>query len=261
LGKKNVVPDVEVPIADPTGWMLNNSISDFILMHTFEIQFMCMVAYCFSGGVKVFSSAKPESSTAYKFVNLVFTCTGGGIIVPVILNSLPVPISNDFYVIAILISFTINLYFPIIREVYKVSTIFRVTITVMFEINRAFIVTKFTQMAANTIPASTWSFAVFGPIFCGAISGCGGAFLPFSKGLEPMVNGLAPPMLTAMVGAAGYHLYLNTSISDDCINAKEKAKLHVGLFFVAVALIDTLGVGSKKAGGKDTKDTAGKKEN
>ena len=116
----------------------------------------------------------------------------------------------------------------------------------MFEVTRTFVVTKFTAMAGDKIPASTFSFPVFGPIFCGAISGCGGAFMPFDKGLDPMLKGLAPPMMSALVGAAGYHLYLNTSLSDGCINAKDKARLHVGLFFIAVGLINTLQIAKKE---------------
>lgn len=41
---------VEEPVVDPTGWMLDNSIAEFILLHTIEIKFMCMVGYCFLGG-------------------------------------------------------------------------------------------------------------------------------------------------------------------------------------------------------------------
>jgi len=48
FGKEKIVE--AVIMEDPTGWMLENPISEFILMHTFEIQFMCMIAYCFFGG-------------------------------------------------------------------------------------------------------------------------------------------------------------------------------------------------------------------
>ena len=42
---------VEEPVLeDPTAWMLENPIAEFILMHTFEIQMMCIMAYTFFGG-------------------------------------------------------------------------------------------------------------------------------------------------------------------------------------------------------------------
>ena len=54
FGKKKVEMVEPVMQEDPTGWMLDNPISEFILMHTFEIQFMCMVGYCFYGGKRKF---------------------------------------------------------------------------------------------------------------------------------------------------------------------------------------------------------------
>lgn len=218
--------------------------NDFFSLVCHFLHTCCTYKFRVCVGVKVFSSASPTSSPAFKFVNLIFTCTGGGILVPILLNKLPVSIASDYYVIAILTSFVLHSSFPILREVYKASPIIRVVITVMFEVNRTFVLTKFTALANDVIPASTFSFALFGPIFCGAISGCGGAFMPFDKGLKPMEKGLAKPMLTAVVGATCFHLYLNTSLSDGCINAKAKARVHVALFFIAVGLIDTLGFSS-----------------
>lgn len=235
----------EEPVVDLTGWMLDNSIAEFILMHTIEIKFMCMVGYCFLGGVKVFSASPPKSSAAYKFINLIFTCTGGGILVPLFLNGLPVPLSNDYYVMAILISYAIHYYFPIIREVYKISPIFQTLIIVMFETNRTFVVTNFVNVAAKTIPPTAFGFPVFGPVMCGAVAGCGGAFLPFNKGLDPLFNGVNPPMLTAFIASAFYHIYLSTSLSEGCIGAKDKARCFVAYFFIAVALINSFGLVKK----------------
>ena len=46
FGKKKEPVVEEAPPVDDTAWMLDNPISDFILMHSIEIKFMCMVAYC-----------------------------------------------------------------------------------------------------------------------------------------------------------------------------------------------------------------------
>lgn len=75
---------------------------------------------------------------------------------------------------------------------------------------------------------------------CGAIGGCGGAFLPLNKGLEPMKKGLGLPMATAFFGAALFHLYVNTSLSDGCVDAHAKAHVHLAMFFVASGLIQAL---------------------
>jgi len=66
---------------------------------------------------------------------------------------------------------------------------------------------------------------------CGTISGCGGAFLPLNKGLDPIKDGMQVPTISACVGATLVHLYLNTSLSEGVINAKEKTHLQLTLFF------------------------------
>jgi hypothetical protein len=97
---------------------------------------------------------------------------------------------------------------------------------------RAMVVVKLTGAAGKAIPASEFSFAVFGPIFCGTVAGCGGAFLPLNKGLDPIKeHGLAPPMLSAFIAATFYHLFTNL-VSEDIIDAPKKAHVAVSAFFI-----------------------------
>jgi hypothetical protein len=101
-------------------------------------------------------------------------------------------------------------------------------------------------------------------------SGCGGGFLPFDKGLSPIKDGLVSPAKTgkflslelteygvipethvmdlfkAFIGATTLHLFLNTSMSDGCINAKSKAQVYLALFFIAVGVVEALGLSAKK---------------
>jgi hypothetical protein len=98
---------------------------------------------------------------------------------------------------------------------------------------RAAVVVKFTMAGGKVIPPSDFSFAVFGPIFCGTIGGCGGAFLPLSKGLDPIRNGLAQPMLSAGIAATFFHLFTHTSLSAGIKHADKKAHVIVAVFFIA----------------------------
>lgn len=132
---------------------------------------------------------------------------------------------------------------------------------VLYEAQRASVVVKLTLAASEKIGPSVFSFPVFGPIACGAIAGCGGAFLPLSKGLDPINTGLQPPMLTALIGATCFHLYMNTSISEGCIDAKSKAKVFVSLFFISVSLVNTLDLAKKEEIKKDSGVSKVKKEN
>jgi len=245
FGKRLQEPEPEPELVDPSGWMINSPIAEFLLMHTKEIKYMCMLGYTFMNGAKVFNSAKADASMSYKFVNMILACTGGGIFVPIFLNLIPVPLAQDAYIIAILASFVIHVYAPILREVLTKSGIFMFAGVLSYETLRSFVVCSLTASAGKVIAPSQFEFPIFGPIICGTIAGCGGAFLPLNKGLEPIRGGLAPPMLTAAIGAAGYHIFTNTSLSEGCIEAAKKAHFHVALFFVMVGLVNAFGATSK----------------
>lgn len=107
---------------------------------------------------------------------------------------------------------------------------------VLYETMRASVVFKLTTAAAAAIAPSEFSFPVFGPIFCGTIAGCGGAFLPLDKGLKPLDKGMAPNMATALIAATFLTFFLNTSLSEGVIDAKKKAHFTVALFFVSYGL-------------------------
>jgi uncharacterized membrane protein YeiH len=88
---------------------------------------MCMLGYTFLHGCKLFPKIDPMAPFGYRFVNMVFACTGGGTIVPVLINAIPVNLGQDVYPIAIFISYMIHSYFPIMRDVLALSPIFKVT--------------------------------------------------------------------------------------------------------------------------------------
>ena len=54
------------------------------ILFSSHVQIFWMLA-----GTKVFPNFKPSDSTAYKFVSMVLQCTGGGILVPIFINSIP----------------------------------------------------------------------------------------------------------------------------------------------------------------------------
>jgi hypothetical protein len=109
------------------------------------------------------------------------------------------------------------------------------------------VVCKLTIAAGEAIAPSEFGFPIFGPIFCGSIAGCGGAFLPFNKGLDPIKAGLAQPMLSAFIAATALHLFLNTSVSAGVINAPKKAKVCVAAFFILYHLYDSIYKGKMSA--------------
>jgi hypothetical protein len=127
-------------------------------------------------------------------------------------------------------------------------------VIVFYEAVRAKVVITFTTAAAAAISPSLFSFPVFGPIMCGTVSGCGGAFLPLSKGLDPIKSGMQTPMITACVGATMVHLFLSTSLSEGVVNAKSKAHLHLAVFFIFIGLVTGFDWGAEKKEVKTKKE-------
>jgi len=244
FGKKSEAMEA-VEVVDQTEWMLNNTISEFLLMKN-AVLYLCLFGYTFLHGCKVFKALPAKTSISYKLVSMVFACTGGGILVPIFLNNVPVPLANDAYPIAIIISFALHHYFPVLREVADMSSIVKVALIALYETTRASVVVKLTYAGASVIAPSLFSFPLFGPIMCGAVGGCGGAFLPMSKGLDPIKGGLLPPMMTALTGATAFHLFFNSSMSEGCIEPKAKAHVCMALFFIAVAVVNAFGLTSNK---------------
>jgi uncharacterized membrane protein YeaQ/YmgE (transglycosylase-associated protein family) len=220
---------------DPYSWIVDNEFANFVLMNTNEIKYMCMVGYTFMHGCKVFKKIDASSPMSYKMVSLAMACTGGGIIVPILLNTIPVTLAIDAYPIAIIISYLLHAYFPVLREVLELSPIFKAVVIMFYETMRCYVVTLFTGLAASTIAPTQFTFPVFGPIVCGTIGGCGGMFMPFSKGLSPIEStGLSPPMFSALVGATFFHLTTQAAKTGtiDLVDAPKKAKVIVAAWFI-----------------------------
>jgi hypothetical protein len=224
-----------------TNWMVEGTVPDFLLMKAREIRYLCMLGYTFYHGYKLFGTLKDDQSMAFKFVRMIFQCTGGGILVPLFINAIPVSLGNDAYPIAIGLAFLLHLYFPKLRDIVKNSPYIRSALVVLFETQRASVVTKLTTSAAAAMPATEFDFPLFGPIFCGGIAGCGGAFLPLDKGLSPIEDGLKANMGTALAAATCYHLFMNTSMSYGVENAASKAQLVMALFFISYSLYTDVG--------------------
>lgn len=243
FGKSKIQEPVE--IMDPTAWMIDNIVSDFLLMPG-AVLYMGMLGYTFFAGCKVFKALPADSSVSYKFVSFLLACTGGGILVPIFLNGVPVPLANDAYPIAIIASFCLHFYFPVLREVAALSKIMKVILIVFYECIRASVVVKLTYLAGAKIDPSVFAFPLFGPVFCGTIGGCGGGFMPLSKGLDPIKNGMSSPIQTAFIGALCFHLFMNSSMGESCIDAKTKAQVHMTLYFIGAGIVNAFGLSAKK---------------
>jgi hypothetical protein len=47
MGRRKIVQEV---VVDPTEWMITNAFAEFVLFHTDEVKYMCMLGYTFMKG-------------------------------------------------------------------------------------------------------------------------------------------------------------------------------------------------------------------
>jgi hypothetical protein len=230
------------PPPDATAFLLQNPLADLLLMPTAGVRYMCMFCYCFYHGCKVFSAMPKDAAPSYKVVSFVMAATGGGILVPIFLNGIPVVLANDALALSIIVSYATHHYFPILRDVIAQSKILTVCFIVMFEIFRAGVAVNLIGLATKNIGPSVFGFPLFGPIIAGGVAGCGGAFFPLNKGLDPIKAGLATPMVSAITGSAAFHLFLNvSSLSEGVISATDKARFCLAFYFIVCGLAKGLG--------------------
>ena len=239
LAKKG--KEEEPPPPDATAFLLDNPLADLLLMPTAGVRYMCMFCYCFYHGCKVFAAMPKDAAPSFKIVSFVMAATGGGILVPIFLNGIPVVLANDALALSLIVSYAIHQYFPILRDVVAQSKILTICFIVLFEIFRAGVAVNLINLATKNIGPSVFGFPVFGPIIAGGVAGCGGGFMPLNKGLEPIKAGLATPMVSALTGAAVFHLFLNSSLSDGVIDATDKARFCLGSYFIICGLAKGLG--------------------
>jgi hypothetical protein len=167
---------------------------------------------------------------------MILQCTGGGIIVPLLINYIPVPIGQDSYPIIITCSFLLHYYFPFLRDVTRQSSILQGTFIVLYETMRAAVVVKFIQLAHRHIPPSEFSIPVFGPIICGTIAGCGSYFIPFHKGLDAIKDdGIPSAVISAFIASVVYHGLVHTMTWSQYVPTApaQKGQVLVAIFFIA----------------------------
>lgn len=167
---------------------------------------MCLFIYVFVNLSRQRRDLESKPSF-YSFVNLIISSFGGGIIVPTLLN-LPIVPFNDLNITVLIAVYVFQHAFPKVVEVYRQSVLLHFFSTIMFQAFRATVLTSVVLKATSSIPPSFYDSALFGPIFCGTIGGCGGGFMPLSKGLEPLKGGANASVLTAFMAATGFHIWL-----------------------------------------------------
>mmetsp|Transcript_91336 Transcript_91336/g.204475 ORF Transcript_91336/g.204475 Transcript_91336/m.204475 type:complete len:288 (-) Transcript_91336:150-1013(-) len=140
---------------------------------------------------------------------------GGGFLAPLVVAHCPVPLREETFFWFLVFSWYITHHVPFVSatwcEIAK-SQPGNTVLVIMFGIFKTQQIVGSIELAAKAVdheplmPHSRYFFVpMAGPLVCGFLGGCGGAFLPFDKGLRPISEGKQWPVSAAFFCTVIYY--------------------------------------------------------
>jgi len=212
------------------GSMQDDKMNDFVDMITLQTpQFlnMALFLYCMNISLVQYRNVRLKNS----FHGAVYTALsafGGGIIVPVLVGHdgyYPFPLANDLALALIITAYILVRYVHSVRSSLSHTWIQGVMVT-GFEAARTLMLLNWLKVASKTIPSSYFKVPIVGPILCGTIGGCGGAFLPFEKGLGALKDGAPYTLVSAFLASVFFHFSVNVAPAYAPVYAVSELEAH-----------------------------------
>jgi len=140
---------------------------------------------------------------------------GGGFLAPLIVGHVPVPLREETYFWFLVFAWYVTHHVPLVSakwcEVARSPSGSKV-LAVLFGIFKTNQIVGAIEVAAKAVdhehlmPHSRYFFVpCAGPLVCGFLGGCGGAFLPFDKGLRPIEEGKQWPVSASFFATVVYY--------------------------------------------------------
>lgn len=140
---------------------------------------------------------------------------GGGFLAPLVVAHVPVPLREETFVWFLVFAWYVTHHVPVVSakwcEIAR-SPPGKVVLTVLFGIFKTQQMFGAIELAAKAVdheplmPHSRYFYVpCAAPLICGFLGGCGGAFLPFDKGLRPIEEGKQWPISMAFFGTVIYY--------------------------------------------------------
>ena len=165
---------------------------------------LSMLGYCVFIAQKVKINL-PSARWLESGLATLLTAFGGGTIVPLLLGEPVVWLrANDLFMYHVTLAWLLVNVSPAEHYVHKLlrSRAAGTALNLLFQSFRAAVVFALMGMAKKAqVPGRV---GTAGLLVCGTLGGCGGIFLPLSKGLEPVRNGAPVLMETAFTATAAY---------------------------------------------------------
>jgi len=174
--------------------------------------YIFLALYC-AACCRNLKEALPRLTWFYAIPLAVLTSFGGGIMVPVLLGLPAAPLINEALIPTMMIAWACVQYLHPVLALLQ-SPFGRAASNSGFEVFRYHVLAICSDLASRTLPpvstgplAGTLSCALVGPLLCGMIGGCGGAFMPLSNGLKALEGSTIPwRVQSSAVMSAWHHL-------------------------------------------------------
>jgi len=173
--------------------MLHETIRDiFLCQGDFGwMWYVFLTGFCMAN-CRVILSSKPDITYTQGITLAVVTCYGGSTLAAILCGHPVVFLFNQALVPVACTVFSVMYMIPMPIIAVMNSGIGSILISTTYETMRCHVLMGSAAIAAKTLPAfisDTYPVPGVACLVCGILGGCGGAFLPFDKGVTPLDKG------------------------------------------------------------------------
>jgi len=181
--------------------------SDGKAVYNVDLVFLSIFGRAMAGSFAV-RKARPNISLFHSYIMSLCVAFGGGILGGMLNGDPPIPVANDMPFFALTVSWWAMNFFPfdLFCSFYESvpGQIIGKALDGMSRYRQVF--NQLHKAAGKFKRTPYYPNPVAGPILVGAISACGGLFMPFDKGVSALENGPHFPWRSALACAVIYYL-------------------------------------------------------
>lgn len=176
----------------------------FLFTGEFKMMFyICLVGFCVANA-RVILAASPTINYFHGCALMVLVNYGGSTISAVMVGAPVAFVCNEALVPVCLAVWTVMRFLPLSATDFVKTPIGFVLQSMTYEIMRCHVLMNCSaQAGALVTPAlvvkTAGRVAAVGPLIAGTLGGCGGAFMPLNKGLDPLAGGTNWRIVSAMI--------------------------------------------------------------
>ena len=219
----------------------------FLFAGDFKILFyVCLVGFCIANA-RVILGASPKINFFHGCAMMVLINYGGSTISAVMVGAPVAFVANEALVPVCLAVWTvIYLVGAGTFDFVKTNLVGAVLQSTTYEIMRCHVLMNCTKQDAALLPSalvvpSAGRVAIVGPLIAGTLGGCGGAFMPLNKGLDPLAGGLNWRISSAILTSLWLFASMQYPETKTAIGlAPDTCRVLAVAFLVAVPIVQML---------------------